>query len=456
LEPFPEWARRVAAFHQTHRRALHGSLIVVLAGFSAVAFGIAPLAPDAADLPRSTVIEHLQIDGIDAQLDALAEQELELTRADLTRRSDTAPGLLARLGVVDDEAADFLRNDRTARLVLQGRPGKMVQVQTNSAGRLTQLVARFPAERDEQKTTHFTRLTMERLADQWQARLETAPLATQVRLGSGTITSSLFAAADDAHIPDTISIQMAEIFSNDIDFRRELRQGDTFTVVYESLTADGEPITWNDGTGRVLAAKFVNDGDSHEAMWFPTANGKGGYFAPDGTSKRRSFLASPLAFSRVTSGFSMRFHPILKTWRKHNGVDYAAPKGTPVRAVGDGVVAFAGWQNGYGNAVEIRHTNGRSTFYAHMSRIDVRKGQRIEQGAGVGLVGATGWATGAHLHFEFRVNGSFQDPLRIARASEAVTLPAALKPQFDVQASLYEGKLAIAETMLGVPRNEAE
>jgi len=455
LEPFEYWARRATEFHRRHRQAVAGGLVASLAGFSAVAFGIAPLAPDPADLPQQVVAEEVVIDGLEAQLDALASHELELTRADLTRATDSAASLLARLGVVDDQAAAFLQADPTARRVLQGRPGKMVQVQTADDGRLVQLVARYPAERSEQALTHFTRLTLERLGGQWQARLEAAPMTTQVRLGSGTVESSLFAAADAARIPDTISIHMAEIFSNEIDFHRDLRAGDTFSVVYETLTADGEPITWNEGTGRVLAAEFVNGGRRYEAVWFATGQGKGGYFALDGTSKQRSFLSSPMAFSRVTSGFSMRFHPILKTWRQHKGVDYAAPKGTPIRSVGAGVVEFAGWQNGYGNAVEIRHGNGRSTFYAHMSRLDVRKGQRIEQGQQVGAVGSTGWSTGPHLHFEFRVNGMHQDPRRIARASEAVKLPAALRPQFEQHAGVFKGKLQIAESLIGV-RAEAE
>ena len=456
MEPIELWAQRAADIHRRHRRAINGGLLAALAGFSAVAFGIAPLAPDAAALPQRMVVEEIALDGIAAQLDALAEHELELTRADLTRPTDSAVSLLARLGVVDDEAAAFLRNDPTARRLWQGRPGKMVQVQTTAdGGRLMQLVARYPAERPEQALTHFTRLTLERVAEQWQARLESAPMATQVRLGSGTIRSSLFAAADEARIPDTISIQMAEIFSNEIDFHRDLRTGDTFSVVYETLTADGEPITWNDATGRVLAAEFVNAGKTSQAVWFPAGTGKGAYFALDGTSKQRSFLSSPMAFSRVTSGFAMRFHPILKTWRQHKGIDYAAPKGTPIRSVGAGTIEFAGWQNGYGNAVEIRHGNGRSTFYAHMSRIDVRKGQRIEQGQSVGAVGSTGWSTGPHLHFEFRVNGMHQDPRIIARASEAITLPAAQRPAFQAQASLLKGKLEIAESLLGV-RTEAE
>ena len=448
------WPHRAAAFAARHHRILVGSVVVGLAGFSAVAFGVAPLAPDAANLPQRLIVEDLQPQDLTAQLEALAELDLELTRADLTRGSDSAESLLARLGVVDAEAAAFLRRDPTARRLLQGRPGKMVQVTTDEGGRLSQLVARYPAASSEQASTHFTRLTLERVETGWSARVEQAALASQVRLGSGTIRSSLFAAADEAHIPDVISIQIAEAFSNEIDFHRELRQGDTFSVVYEALTADGEPITWNEGAGRLLAAEFVNGGKAYHAVWFAGA-GKGGYYALDGTSKQRTFLGSPMAFSRVTSGFAMRFHPILKSWRAHKGIDYGAPKGTPIRSVGAGTVEFAGWQNGYGNAVEVRHGNGKSTFYAHMSRVDVRKGQRIEQGQNLGAVGSTGWSTGPHLHFEFRVNGAHRDPRSLLRSGETVALAAGLKPAFLQHAQSVQTHLQIAGSLRG-QRQEAE
>jgi murein DD-endopeptidase MepM/ murein hydrolase activator NlpD len=261
------------------------------------------------------------------------------------------------------------------------------------------------------------------------------------------IRSSLFAATDEAHIPDAVAVQMAEVFSTDVDFHRELRRGDTFSVVYEALTADGEPITWASSGGRVLAAEFVNKGRPYTAVWFKDELGKGGYYDLNGQSKRRSFLASPMEFSRVTSGFAMRMHPILNQWRAHKGVDYGAPSGTPVRAVGDGVVEFAGWQNGYGNVVEIRHSNDRATVYAHLSRIDVRRGQRVDQGAHVGAVGATGWATGPHLHFEFKVAGVQHNPVAIAQSSEAVELAPAAKARFLEMAQAAKGQLDAAETV---------
>lgn len=323
----------------------------------------------------------------------------------------------------------------------------MVAVQTDERGYLQRLIARYESEGDAAAHGLFTRLTVERGSDSWSARVELAAMERQVRLASGTIRSSLFAATDDARIPDAIASQLAEIFSSDIDFRRDLRVGDSFALVYETLTADGEPITWNDGTGRVLAAEFFNQGKQHQAIWFATDGAKGGYFAPDGASLRRAFLSSPVAFSRVTSGFGMRRHPLFKTWRRHKGVDFAAPRGTAIRSVGDGVVAFAGSQHGYGNAVEVRHGNGRSTFYAHMSRILVHRGERVEQGQTIGKVGSSGWATGPHVHFEFRVGSEVRDPLLIAKAAEPVTLPASLRAPFMARAEALERTLAIAESM---------
>jgi murein DD-endopeptidase MepM/ murein hydrolase activator NlpD len=149
----------------------------------------------------------------------------------------------------------------------------------------------------------------------------------------------------------------------------------------------------------------------------------------------------------VTSGFAMRFHPLLQRWRQHNGVDYAAPIGTPVRTVADGVVTFSGWQNGYGKTIEIDHGNGKSTLYAHLSRHDVKKGQRVAQGQRVGAVGNTGWSTGPHLHFEFRVGGVHQDPLRVAKASEAVTLDTSSRPRFNEVVKGVRAKLEMAETL---------
>ena len=439
---------RTEAFAARHPRALTATVVSLLGGFAITAFGIAPLAPDAEDLPQRVITESVQTLDLEEQLTALATHELALVRNDVTRASDTADSLLRRMGAFDPAAAAFLRSDPLGQRVLKGRVGKMVQLSAEPDGTVHSMVVRFPAELAEQQATHFSRLSIERKGQGFSAKLETAPLQPQVRLGSGTVRSSLFVATDEAGIPDAVASQMADMFSGDIDFHRELRKGDRFSVVFESLSADGEPINWGQASGRVIAAEFVNNGKSHSAVWFKDpASGKGNFYGFDGQSKRRAFLASPMEFSRVTSGFAMRFHPILQKWRAHLGTDYGAPTGTPVRTVGDGVVEFAGWQNGFGNVIHVRHSGDRQTVYAHLSRIDVKKGQRIEQGQKIGAVGATGWATGPHLHFEFRVKGQHQDPRIIARASEAITLPATAKTQFQATVASVKNQLSAAESM---------
>ncbi len=443
-------------FSRRHRKGLVAGAVSLLAGSALTAIAVAPLAPDAALLPQRLVSEAVLPEGLDSQLVALAAQDLSLIRSDVTRSTDTAQGLLARLGVSDPSAVAFIRSDATARLLLAGRGGKMVQAQTDAEGGLKELVARFPGDRPELAKTQFTRLTLSRIDGHWLARLQNVPYEARQRLASGTIRSTLFAATDESGMPDSVASQIAELFSTDIDFHRELRKGDTFSVVYEALLADGEPVIWNEGAGRVLGAEFVNAGRTHHAVWFDGSDGRGAYYDINGRSKRRAFLASPMEFSRVTSGFAMRFHPVLQNWRQHQGVDYGAPIGTAVRSVGDGLVEFAGRQNGYGNVVLLRHANDRSTLYAHLSHIDVRKGQRIEQGQRIGAVGMTGVSTGPHLHFEFRVAGHHQDPLRIAKASEAVPLDAAARPRFAEQLRTVQAKLDIAETLAGAARVRQE
>jgi murein DD-endopeptidase MepM/ murein hydrolase activator NlpD len=449
IKPLKLWRDRAQSLAKKHPRALAAGLAVTLGGFALTAFGIAPLAPDAANLPRHWVTEELAPTGLKAQVDALALQDLALYHSGVTRSGDTAATLLQRLGVVDPAAVAFIASQREARRLFEGRAGKMVRVQGNEDGSLQQLVARFPAANADQRSTHFTRLSVVKTNGRWTLAVETLALERTVKLGSGTIRSSLFAATDEAKLPDAIAGRMVDIFSGDLDFHRQLRKGDTFSVVYETLTADGEPVNWDDNTGRVLAAEYINNGKQYQAVWFEDAAGKGGYYAPDGLSKRQAFLASPMTFSRITSGFAMRMHPILNTWRAHLGVDYGAPTGTPVRSVGEGAVDFAGSQNGYGNVVVVRHGNDKTTLYAHLSRIDVRRGQHVDQGQNLGAVGATGWATGPHLHFEFRVHGQHQDPLQVARASERVELQPAARQRFALAAQVAKSQLVVAETLIG-------
>lgn len=445
-----------AAALRRHPRRVSAAVLMALGGSAVTAFGIAPMAPDAALLPQRNVIEEVAVEGLSQQLESLAGHQLELHRSTVSRKNDTADSLLKRLGVIDAVASAHLRRHPDARKLLDGDAGKLVQARAASDGSLIELVARFQALEPGQALTHFTRLTIKRDASELSTIVETAALQTQVRLGSATVRGSLWIATEQARLPDAIAEQMVDIFAGDIDFHREIKRGDAFSVVYESLTADDQPITWNEGTGRVLAAEYRNKGRRFQALWYTDPDtGRGAYYTFDGKSRRKPFLASPVDFSKVTSGFAMRIHPIAQTWRQHNGVDYSAPTGTPVKTVGDGTVEFAGRQNGYGNVVQIKHAGNKSTLYAHLSEVFVKEGQAVSQGDKVGAVGATGWATGPHLHFEFKVNGQYVDPLEYAGSDIAPKIDANERPRFVAWSGQIRHKLAAAESIAGF-RGDAE
>ena len=428
--------------HPKHVTALIAALLL---GGGGGAFAVASLDPDPSTVPVRQVLEAVQPLAVNDQVQALDVHSFNLFRSDITRASDTVDTLLARLGIDDAHAAAYLRGDSTFRTQLLGRAGRVLTGEASDTQALRKLSARWAPEDDGS----FKRLVVERTASgQFASRIETAPLVAATRMGSATIRSSLFAAADDARIPDRVVEQIVQIFSGDIDFHRSLQRGDRFNVVYEALEADGEPLR----TGRVLSVEFMNKGRLHQAMWFQEPGTKGSYYTLDGKSLDTSYLASPMEFSRVTSGFAMRFHPVLHKWKAHLGTDYGAAMGTPVRAVGDGVVQFAGEQNGFGNVVIVKHNNTDETLYAHLSRINVRPGQAITQGQHVGAVGQTGWATGPHLHFEFRVNGIHKNPSEIAKHGDAVPLSAAARPQFDKLANFMRTQLAAAASVAVLAR----
>jgi len=256
----------------------------------------------------------------------------------------------------------------------------------------------------------------------------TRSYATEIVGVSGIIRSSLFATLESLGEHDQLALDLSEIFAWDIDFNSEIQEGDSFRVAVETLWLDGRFVRY----GRILAAEFVRGDRDLHALRFESARGPG-YYASDGTPLRKAFLRSPLRFTRISSGFSRsRLHPILATRRAHLGVDYAAPTGTPVHASGDGVVVSAGWQGGYGKAVRIRHANGYETLYGHLSRISVRRGQRVAQGDRVGAVGQTGLATGPHLDYRMTRNGSFVNPLTV-QTPPAEPLSPAERPAFEAE-----------------------
>jgi murein DD-endopeptidase MepM/ murein hydrolase activator NlpD len=209
------------------------------------------------------------------------------------------------------------------------------------------------------------------------------------------------------------------MFSTNIDFRSDLKKGDHFSVVYETFWQDGEMVR----TGRILAGEFVNRGTAYQTMWYEDpVTRQGSYYGLDGKSLKQGFLKSPLAFTRISSGFSLRVHPISGVWKQHKGIDFAAPMGTPIRASGEGTIDFVGMSSGgYGNMIVLKHWANYSTAYGHMSRFapGLRRGQKVHQGDVIGYVGSTGWSTGPHLHYEFRVANEARDPMSVKVLAQA-------------------------------------
>jgi murein DD-endopeptidase MepM/ murein hydrolase activator NlpD len=455
------WQRPLASlnrFKQRHGRLVLGLVAVGTMSLSALAVAVAPMVNQPVPIEQRLLVETVPTLDLASQLEAAADPSLSFHKTLVVRGPDSVASVLRRAGLVDARASAVLARHEPLIHVLKQRKPRLVDVVSSPTGRVQQVVVRSAAL-DGLSDSHFERLTvLFDAAGQPVSRRETAPLQRTPRLAAGTVRSSLFAATDDAGLPDAVAQQLADIFSADIDFHRELRKGDSFSLVYESLVADGHPVPWDEGAGRVLAAEFRSASNVHQAHWFQApGESEGQYFDAQGRSRKRAFLASPMEFSRVTSGFALRLHPILKEWRAHRGVDYAAPIGTPVRTVGDGVVEFAGWQSGYGKTVEIRHSQDRTTLYAHLSRIDVKVGQRVPQGSTIGAVGNTGMSTGPHLHFEFRVAGVHQDPLVIAKQTERKVLSAGALAGFSALTRERTVQLGIAAGLVadpGLPRFE--
>ena len=387
---------------------LGASLSVVLLSGMVTAFGTAP-DTDVSNVVRTAVVESLLATPI---LELSSDAPAAFVREERIRPGDAVPALLERLGADDAGMMGFLRSDKTSQVMFrQLSPGKTVTAWVEPSGTLQRL--QFPLNGATDNV-----LLIERTGDGGiKSRVQALTLEARVVMKSAEIRYSLFGATDAAGIPDGIATQMADIFGGEIDFHRDLRKGDRFAVVYESITHMGKEVR----NGRLLAAEFINNGKGYRAAWFTAQGTEGGYYSADGTSLRKAFLRSPLEFSRITSGFtSARFHPVLQQWRAHRGIDYGAPVGTRIRATGNGTVEFAGVKGGYGKTVVLRHQGRYTTLYAHLSGFapGMRAGAKVNQGDTIGFVGATGLVSGPHLHYEFQINGTHQNPL-------AMTLPSA-------------------------------
>ncbi len=368
------------------------------------AFGIAPQT-DYTSVSMQTVVEEITLPGYPQA----AASAATFWRSEYVQRGDTVAELLHRMNVEDAAAGEYLRRDLAAASLRQLAVGRAVQAETAADGSL--LALRYLDNSGNQVVT-------EKSPGGFTTSVLPAQLEQRLLMRTGEISSSLYAATDAVGLPETIANQMAEIFGGDIDFHRDLRKGDTFSVVYQMNYSNGEPVS----AGRIHAAEFINQGEAYRVVYYQPDSGHGDYYTPEGKSVRKAFLRSPLEFSRVSSGFSLsRFHPVLNKWRAHKGVDYAAATGTKVRVTADGSVSFAGNKSGYGQVVIVQHQGRYTTVYGHLSRFakGLRRGQRVNQGEIIGYVGMTGLATGPHLHYEFLVNSQHRDPLRVAMPDAA-------------------------------------
>ena len=338
-------------------------------------------------------------------------------------RNDTLDRIFRRLKL---DLAD-LATIRELPSVRQGldllRPGDQISV-THQNGALQGLTRQLNVTQT---------LEVKREAAGFAAQIVENPVERTIERRRGIIKSSLFEAADEAGISDQTALAVANIFGWDVDFVLDIREGDSFIVVYEQLWQDGQFVR----DGDIIAAEFVNDGHVYRALRYTLPDGHAEYFAPDGRSMRKAFLRAPVEFSRISSRFNpRRRHPILNTIRAHKGVDYAAPTGTPVRAAGDGRIHVRGRYGGYGNAVVIEHGGGISTLYGHLSRFakGASQGSRVRQGQLIGYVGSTGLASGPHLHYEYRVNGVHRNPQTV-KLGDARPIADELKTDFTARSA---------------------
>jgi murein DD-endopeptidase MepM/ murein hydrolase activator NlpD len=361
----------------------------------------------------------------------LTELNLQIRRGDtldqLFRKNHLDVGQLHEMLALPDARSGL-------RLV---KPGDVLELRTDDQG-----IAQLSRRIDENHT-----IVIERTTSGFQAHTEEDVLEHRVTQAYAVIESSLFSAGKSAGVSDKVILDLAAIFAWDIDFVLDIREGDNFTVLYEQIFREGEYLR----DGEIVAAEFTNDGDTYRALRYISQDGEVGYYTPDGLSTHKAFLRAPVAFTRISSEFNPhRRHPILNTIRAHQGVDYAAPAGTPVQAAGEGKVLFAGRKGGYGNCIIVQHGKDITTLYGHLSRFaaQLRPGLRVHQGDTIGYVGMTGLATAPHLHYEYRIAGVHKNP-RTVPLPQADPIAPAEKAEFLAQATPMLDRLALVrETRL--------
>ena len=338
-----------------------------------------------------------QIAGSDSSADPEVPWQMRVT----VSRGDTLSTIFGQVGLSAGLLHEMLSSSKEARQLGRLREGQELDFHFSPDGQL---------ERLSSPLSQLETIQIQKTDAGYQFERVLADPEMRQAYAHATITSSLFDAANQAGLSHSLIMDLANVFGYDIDFAMDIREGDEFDVLYEQKTLNGQIV----GSGAILAARFVNRGTTYTAIRYTTSRGESGYYTADGNNVRKAFIRTPVDFARISSRFSKgRKHPILNKIRAHKGVDYAAPRGTPIKAAGDGKVILAGTKGGYGNTVVIQHGSRYRTLYAHMQGFakNVRSGSTVKQGQIIGYIGTTGLSTGPHLHYEFQVNGTHVDPL---------------------------------------------
>lgn len=334
------------------------------------------------------------------------------------RSGESLSIIFDRIGVSKNDAQRVISSAKSDRVLQTINAGRTLAYRVKD-GRLEELAYEVDL---------LTTVVLKRNGDGYAAELVELKSDVRMAAASGEITRSLFLDGQAAGLSDRVIMDFTEIFGWDVDFVLDLRRGDRFKVIYEELYRGGEKVS----NGRILAAEFTNQGRTLRALFYKAPDGSEGYYSEQGQAMRKAFLRAPLNFTRISSRFNLaRRHPILNRLRAHRGVDYAAPMGTPIRAVANGKIELAGTQNGYGNTVVLRHGDAYSTLYAHMSKFakNIARGRSVQQGQLIGYVGKSGLATGPHLHYEFRINNVHHDPLTV-KLPRAISIEKGLLARF--------------------------
>lgn len=375
--------------------------------------------------------EVLQVTG--RQFQPLLAENAENWNQLIIKSGDSLYHMFKRLGINTADATLLAKTKDSSRLI-KLRPGKTIHVRSNSDNSVAEIIY---------EDTPLTWVHALREDGSFTIKSHELPLTMKQHKVAGQVNSSLYTAGQRAGLSNTHIMNLTEIFGWDIDFSLNVQAGDSFKLIYEDVYVNGI----KKGNGDILAAEFINDGKVHRAIAHRDESGQLKYYAPDGTSMQKTFLRSPVQFSRISSKFTKaRFHPVLKRWRAHKGVDYAASRGTPVRATADGKISHIGRKGGYGKTIIINNGSTYSTLYAHLSSYSrgLKRGNSVKQGQVIGKVGATGLASGPHLHYEFRINGKHVNPLTFRQPTSA-PIPDSQKTAFQETSQHMEQELDAIE-----------